>query len=81
MSAPRGERQTEFEEVLYKISQKDLQNKELTAREIFEAIKDEIETSSPHEIATILGKNSEDSRIEVIEESPYKYKIYSSQPS
>lgn len=67
--------ETNLDDLLVNLKNKNMINKELTAKEILKAVEEDLCFSSPHEIATILGRNSEDSRIEVIKGSPYKYKI------
>jgi len=47
----------------------------LTAREILGSLDDSEEFDSPHRIATVLGRWAEDGRVEVIEGSPYRYRI------
>ncbi len=67
--------ETKFDDLLVNLKNKNMENKELTAKEILKAVEDDLCFSSSHEIATILGRNSEDRRIEIIDGSPYKYKI------
>lgn len=67
---------TQFEAIKRVVKKEGLEGKELTAREIFELVKEEnTEISSSHKVATILGYNSERSDIKVIEGSPYKYEF------
>jgi predicted Zn-ribbon and HTH transcriptional regulator len=46
----------------------------LTAREIL-SLLDEEEFESAHQIATVLGRWAERGEVEVLRESPYRYRI------
>lgn len=67
--------ETKFDYILANLKNKNMENKKLTAKEILKTVEDDLCFSSSHEVATILGRNSKDPRIEVIKGSPYKYKI------
>lgn len=75
MENPRTARDTQFEAILSVIEEEDLRGKELTASEIHDLAKDEVQISSPHEVATVLGYHSDDPAIEVKEGSPYRYEF------
>ncbi|MDY7082290.1 MAG: hypothetical protein SXQ77_07790 [Halobacteria archaeon] len=70
-------RDTQFEAIRRAILREGLDGEKLTAREILRVVEDaEVNISSPHEVATVLGYHSDDASIQVIEDSPYKYKFY-----
>lgn len=75
MENPSTRRDTQFKEILRAVENKGLLGKEMTAREIHEAVKDDASVSSPHEVATVLGYHANDSAVEVEESSPYRYKF------
>jgi hypothetical protein len=75
MESPSTRRDTQFEEILRVVERKGLLEKELTAREIHEAVDESASVSSPHEVATVLGYHSEHPDVEVEEGSPYRYRF------
>lgn len=70
-----------FDELIQILYEKGLEEKEMTAHEIFKILEDKNLFSSPHEIATILGRNSKDIRIKIIDGYPNKYKIRKTGPT
>ena len=75
MENPRSRRDTQFEEILRVVEREGLLGKEMTAREIHEAVEDDASVSSPHEVATVLGYHTDDPAVEVEEGSPYRYRF------
>ena len=47
----------------------------LTAREILSLLDEHEEFESAHQIATVLGRWAEHGEIEVLQESPYRYRL------
>lgn len=70
-------RDTDFDVIRRVIEEEGLKGEKLTAREILEIVNDKgADISSSHKVATILGYHSESPHVQVIEDSPYKYKFY-----
>lgn len=67
-------RNTQYTQIKRSVKDADLGGQELTAREIYRIIeKTEIDVSSAHEVATILGHNAGDNGLKINEGNPYKY--------
>ncbi|MFB6236438.1 MAG: hypothetical protein ABEH81_08560 [Halopenitus sp.] len=47
----------------------------LTAREIAAHLDDPEEFGSPHRVATVLGRRAERGDVEVLGDSPYRYRL------
>ena len=47
----------------------------LTAREILSLLDDPDPFESPHRVATVLGREAERGGIEVVRDSPYRYRL------
>ncbi len=77
MGNPNSLRESQLAEIMDALEKESLLGEELTASEIYELVKDKgIGVESPHEVATILGHFSDESYIEVIDGSPYRYIIH-----
>jgi predicted Zn-ribbon and HTH transcriptional regulator len=64
-------RRTQYEQLRGVLSEAD---EPLTAREIL-SLLDEHEFESTHRVATILGRWAERGDVEVLRESPYRYRL------
>jgi hypothetical protein len=49
----------------------------LTAREILSLLGDHEEFESAHRVATVLGREAERGEVEVVRDSPYRYRLSS----
>ena len=49
----------------------------LTAREILSLLDDREEFDSAHRVATVLGRQAERGEVEVVRDSPYRYRLLS----
>jgi predicted Zn-ribbon and HTH transcriptional regulator len=47
----------------------------LTAREILSSLEEHEEFESAHRVATVLGRWADEGDIEVLQESPYRYRL------
>ncbi|WP_423750640.1 hypothetical protein [Salinirarus marinus] len=47
----------------------------LTAREILSSLEEHDEFESAHHVATILGRAAEEGEVEVLDGSPYRYRL------
>jgi Fe2+ or Zn2+ uptake regulation protein len=47
----------------------------LTAREILTLLEEQEEFESAHRVATILGRWAEEGEVEVLHDSPYRYRL------
>jgi Fe2+ or Zn2+ uptake regulation protein len=47
----------------------------LTAREILSHLEEQDEFESAHRVATVLGRWAERGDVEVLQESPYRYRL------
>ncbi|MDY6779419.1 MAG: hypothetical protein SV760_02495 [Halobacteria archaeon] len=76
MASSSTARDTQFEVIRRVIRKEGLVGEELTAREILDLVEDaDVGISSAHEVATVLGSNSTDPRVQIIDGSPYRYKF------
>ena len=63
----------EFETIRCVLSEAD---EPLTAREILGLLEErETDVESPHRVATVLGRYAEYGAVEVIRDSPYRYRL------
>ena len=53
----------------------------LTAREILSLLDEHDEFESAHRVATVLGRCAQRGEVEVLRESPYRYRLASSDSS
>jgi predicted Zn-ribbon and HTH transcriptional regulator len=70
--------QTEFEPLRGVLSEAD---EALTAREILSLLDEHDQFDSAHRVATVLGRWAQRGEVEVLRESPYRYRLASSGPS
>jgi predicted Zn-ribbon and HTH transcriptional regulator len=47
----------------------------LTAREVLALVGESEDLDSPHRVATVLGRWAERGEVEVLRESPYRYRL------
>jgi Fe2+ or Zn2+ uptake regulation protein len=47
----------------------------LTAREILSLLEEQEEFGSAHRVATILGRWADEGDVEVLQDSPYRYRL------
>ena len=65
-----------FRNIKQIIEREGLSGEELTAKEIYRVLEnEEVAFSSPHEVATVLGRNRDDPELTVVEETPYRYRF------
>jgi predicted Zn-ribbon and HTH transcriptional regulator len=64
-------RRREFERLRGVLSEAD---EPLTAREILSHLDDET-FESPHRVATVLGRHADRGDVEVVRDSPYRYRL------
>jgi predicted Zn-ribbon and HTH transcriptional regulator len=65
-------RSTAYERIRGVLSEAD---EPLTAREILSLLDEQEEVGSPHRVATILGRRADEGDVEVLRESPYRYRL------
>lgn len=66
-------RRREFERLRGVLSEAD---EPLTAREILSLLDDEEDTfDNPHRVATVLGRRADQGDVEVVRDSPYRYRL------
>lgn len=65
-------RHREFEQIRLILEDAD---EPLTAREIVEALDADAGVDSPHRVATVLGSRAEYDEVDVIQETPYRYRL------
>jgi predicted Zn-ribbon and HTH transcriptional regulator len=63
---------TQYEQLRGVLSEAD---EPLTAREILSLLEEHEEFESAHRVATVLGRWAEDGDVEVLQESPYRYRL------
>jgi predicted Zn-ribbon and HTH transcriptional regulator len=63
---------SEFEALRGVLSEAD---EALTAREILSMLDDDDEFDSAHRVATVLGRHADRGEIEVLRDSPYRYRL------
>jgi predicted Zn-ribbon and HTH transcriptional regulator len=63
---------TQYEQLRGVLSEAD---EPLTAREILSLLDEHDEFESAHRVATILGRWADDGHVEVLRESPYRYRL------
>lgn len=74
-ASPMNSSEREFERIRSVLSEED-PDEALTANEIVQLLeKNGEELDSPHRVATILGKQERSDDVEVIRDTPYRYRI------
>jgi predicted Zn-ribbon and HTH transcriptional regulator len=63
---------TQYEQLRGVLSEAD---EPLTAREILSLLEEHDEFESAHRVATVLGRWAEDGDVEVLQGSPYRYRL------
>ncbi|GAB6863316.1 hypothetical protein ACFR97_11335 [Haloplanus litoreus] len=63
---------TQYEQLRGVLSEAD---EPLTAREILSSLEEHEEFESAHRVATVLGRWAEDGDVEVLQGSPYRYRL------
>ena len=53
----------------------DAADEPLTAREILDALDDDVAIESPHQVATVLGRFADRGAVDVIRDRPYRYRL------
>ncbi|MFB6080558.1 MAG: hypothetical protein ABEJ81_06135 [Haloferacaceae archaeon] len=63
---------SEFEALRGVLSEAD---EPMTAREILSVLDDDDEFDSAHRVATVLGRHADRGEVEVLRDSPYRYRL------
>lgn len=66
---------SEFERIKAALERADVEGP-LTASEIVDVLEDHgVDVDSPHRVATILGRRSERGEVEIVDATPYRYRV------